>query len=222
VLEFTPDGMASRSDHDKGRVLLLNFVMSKALIPLLAAGPTSAAAKGGASSPAAANGSGGGGGGGGIRRVTSKVTGGGKSFDNFKMMATVLYWVTRAALTKRAAPPEGQEETAPAGSEAGSGGAPPDAAQAATTTTTTTTDGNSAGKGGDGLLDLELHDGDSSVMATLFDDRRFAHVLAELQRSGWLHTQALRLRQIAQHSWGGALKRRARSESAMSNNSAVP
>ena len=54
--------------------------------------------------------------------------------------------------------------------------------------------------------DVALHEGDASVLAQLFDDVSYAHVLAELRRTGWLAAQREKLLRIADQVWGHALE----------------
>ena len=53
-------------------------------------------------------------------------------------------------------------------------------------------------------------------MALVYDDRRFAAVLAELTRSGWLLEQRNRLREVCDAVWQRALVVSSRADSAMS------
>lgn len=92
ILEFTSDGTTRHMDRFCARVLLLNFIITKTLIPHLTGSTASTAAGGhktqrrgtlqGISSRS-------------IARLGKKL-----NFDNKKMIATVIYWVVRCGLVR--------------------------------------------------------------------------------------------------------------------------
>jgi hypothetical protein len=87
ILEFTSDGTTKHMDRFSARVLLLNFIITKTLIPRLTSNSTGSA----------------GGSHGTLQGISTRSLGkivGKPAFDNKKMIATVVYWVVRCALVR--------------------------------------------------------------------------------------------------------------------------
>ena len=87
ILEFTSDGTTKHMDRFSARVLLLNFIITKTLIPHLAGSSAVVAAGGHGTLQAISTRS--------IGKLVGKAT-----FDNKKMVATVMYWVVRFGLVR--------------------------------------------------------------------------------------------------------------------------
>lgn len=87
ILEFTSDGTTKHMDRFSARVLLLNFIITKTLIPHLTNSGASVAAGGHSAVPGISTRS--------IGKLVGKP-----SFDNSKMIATVIYWVVRCGLRR--------------------------------------------------------------------------------------------------------------------------
>jgi len=88
ILEFTSDGTTRHMDRFSARVLLLNFIVTKTLIPRLTGNNAGAAAGGQSTRQGIIS-----------TRSLGKLVGK-PTFDNKKMIATVIYWVVRCGLVR--------------------------------------------------------------------------------------------------------------------------
>jgi hypothetical protein len=91
-LEFTSDGTTRHMDRFRARFVLLNFIVTKTLLPHLAGTAGTAAATGAAGAARAA-----------LTGKASRSIGklvGKATFDNSKMIATVIYWVVRCGMIR--------------------------------------------------------------------------------------------------------------------------
>ena len=203
MLEFTPEGLSSRADERKARFLVLNFMLSKCIIPVLAGAGDSLN-----SSELNANG----------RPATGRpgtsaprevATHGQHLKENGKLMGTVLYWVLRAALLAPLAPSDSTEPERP---QAAAGALGSEDAEVAAVNRNKRAGGTAEGSAGAAAAAatartaVELHEGDASVLAQLFDDRSQGHVVAELIRSGWLANQRDKMLRCVSQIYLGTLQ----------------
>ena len=94
MLEFTADGTTRHMDKFTARLLLLNFILTKTLVPHLAGVASPVAAINGSDSKVGKLGA--------AKSAAGKLGGlvGKPQFDNRKMIATVVYWVARCGMIR--------------------------------------------------------------------------------------------------------------------------